>query len=410
MSSHNVEVHVKPIDEGTMGFLDKLTKKARDIRREDTLSGEKALSGFLRGGPGGLVDLGFGVAKAGIAAIALEVIGETLDSLSSLWGKIADGKKPLMSIFDEMARGVPILGKFGGAIGDLAQRFVSGGRTLEEWNALQDEQQKRRNEQGQRVIDAEKAADNSIEEAQKALRDIFATPEQKEFYALADKSAESIKELNKQLYILGSDNRGDTAAAKEKLLQAALLQGQSFAAGYMEMVDKQDKKRAEEARRDFGNSARATFDARSTSRTAFADFMDQVGRKDVAEQLRTLDKYQTKIQEQALKISDPKLSAEARSAILSAIASLSATQSAELERLRNPGVSFTPRAIDGGQDRFGRGVNEAFLTRSAITDTAKNTSDMLREQQRLNSILEKAAQTLSGLELTINVLKALGNG
>jgi hypothetical protein len=106
----NVVVSGKAQDAGALGYMDKLAAKAKEIRRENRLSGETALEGVLKGGLGrfGLEAMGLGMPML-VADFATKLADRSADQFAAMRRKINEGADGI-DIADGFARALPIVG------------------------------------------------------------------------------------------------------------------------------------------------------------------------------------------------------------------------------------------------------------------------------------------------------------
>lgn len=124
MAKQNLDIHIRPIDDGATSALDRLAQKAKEFRREDAMSGQKALGGFLNRGASGIADLALNAAGAGVAGLGLATLAKMGDKWLETLDALREHRKTGAEVLDGFMRSIPVLGEFYGLARHIREEFA----------------------------------------------------------------------------------------------------------------------------------------------------------------------------------------------------------------------------------------------------------------------------------------------
>lgn len=430
MAKQDVIIEVGAKDNGAGSLLDNLSRKAKQLAREDALSGENALGRVLGGGVGGVANFGLSALGYGAAGLATSFASKAAGSLFDSLREIDEGKKKLSEVLDTFARGIPIIGDFGAMLDKGIQLFFG---SLDTFNEKAGKATDRRIEIGTIAKESSEAAIKAIIRDNRIVRDAGLSDGQKARNAVLDRVQDELAPLRDRLSKLqaletkdsyGFDTTRDDVKRAIQLTQNAINSRIAVGSNQeqlpaLQMISKeqeefrkkaeqvakqrqsQEQQKLSDAMRSMGRQLRA----RQTSRDEYAQLLALSGRGDEATKLLKDADLRDQIDQMAVQLGetgkDPARSGE-RFALLRSIANAQALLG------RETGVAFSNQAAPAS-DRFSTGTNEALLSRTAQADTAKNTKDLVAIANKNFDKLSALVDTMSGSKLTVAVLSAVGN-
>jgi hypothetical protein len=139
MAEKRLDILVSAKDNGATSFFDRLASKAKQVQRDDRMSGESALGRFARGGAGGAADFGLSMLGAGGAAIGIQFAGTALKNVATSLQEIRDLSKDVSKdwtdIADKLGRSVPVFGEVFAAGREIRELFTGTRAEIEKINA-----------------------------------------------------------------------------------------------------------------------------------------------------------------------------------------------------------------------------------------------------------------------------------
>lgn len=392
MAKQNVDIEVGIKDKGASGFLDSIAAKARQLRREDALSGEKALGGFLNKGAGGLAEFGLSAVGLGAKALIAEAVGRMAEAVTHAALEVEQGKKTISDVISEFGKSIPIVGTFGRALENVVD-LIFHISSRQEANDRESAGNQRSRDNATSVRGrAEGFAGDSETQSRRQLIAATLSPTEATKALAADQLKTDLDEIQKQMDAV---NALEDKYASEKKRSLDILQKAK--------EDRQKAYDAAEAKRKHD----ALTDA--TERTVGMEF----GAKESGLKLanRDLDLDLAQIRERARRAreairKDDTLTAAQRirqeNAVFSATDDDSAAArkraadardsardqitdlQAQRRRLLNPESNYSAHGEQAIGGRFSTGQSELLLMRTANTDTARNTGEMKRLLDRID--------------------------
>jgi len=459
----DIDIHVKPVDEGASSFLDKLAAKAKQFRREDALSGEKALGGALRDGVGGLADLGMSALGIAVPAMIAQAVARSVSNMAKSYEAIQTGAK---SAWD-LVLDAPVVGEVTTAMLDVREALNGSAIEVRKMKEASTKATLGMNE-FVKMHEQQRKEGQGLDVGMATNAQIGAAPFTQKLLTLGDERAAArlhYDELGNTISISSMDPAQKATAQKENarlrlealaviddkekryreehrkdLLQEGLAQANTEMAQAQDIATQHERQRGEinkaeisalEADGDKKRQALAKEKAASEKAYGYA-FEDDFKKRGVLLE----DQIQAGID--LAKKRQAETSADLKSQVLQkrlggTAGELEAIRASYTDRIKNAGspedrsnllammgmdlldagkggVTFNNRTAGGTgmAERYGGGVSEALTTRTALVDTSKSAKVSVERLTRIVELLEKN-EDKTGAELRVIVVGALGN-
>lgn len=437
MAKQNVVIDISAKDNGASRAMDSLLQKAKELerndalnslgsggsigslakslRRGDAMSGERALGSYLNRGAGGLADFGMSAVGFGAAGLIANFVTESTAKLTDEMLLVQQGKKTLTEVFAEFARGIPIIGGLGHAISNLIDLGLGVSAKTASRNAYSAMMKGQRDNATGVLTGVEKMAEASSAASMVGIINATEDPATAAYQNAKNRLDAEVKALREQIATV---NMLDDKFEKEKLRQVDNL-NRAIALKEEEFRVSQDKRNreAEEKKREremefIANLEKAEEDALRQGFAARGRTLDaQIAeiRANARRKRSALDTASAGMDPSNVDAAYNALDEGERMAIQAANNDAAKRRKnaqeeltelrAELYKLNNP-VSNYQSKFESGMGgsgiggRFNTGQGELILMRTANTDTARNTGEIKRQQEKIIELMREQNEIL----------------